>query len=83
MSTLLEIIENNKKLKNIKYEGNGLTGLQNIGNTCFMNSGIQCLSNTIELTKYFLSNDFIKDIPLTEDKKPKRKEVLLLIRRLV
>jgi len=32
----------------------GLVGLTNLGNTCYMNSSIQCLSNTYELTKYML-----------------------------
>lgn len=33
----------------------GLCGLQNLGNSCYMNSALQCLSNTPQLTHYFLS----------------------------
>ena len=34
-----------------------LIGLNNIGATCFMNSTLQCLSQTKELTYYFLNKD--------------------------
>lgn len=39
-----------------------LTGLSNMGNTCFMSSIIQCLSNTIEVRDYFLGGKYNRDL---------------------
>ena len=53
-----QINNNKKKQKDPKpltfYEKPTLIGLQNIGATCFMNATLQCLSQTEDLTNYFL-----------------------------
>ena len=44
------------------YRGKGLSGIVNFGNTCYMNTAVQCLSNIPILTQYFKSKNFIKDL---------------------
>jgi len=43
----------------------GTTGLSNLGNTCFMNSGIQCIAHTNLLREYLLKGYWKKELNLT------------------
>ena len=58
--TIIDVRDLERILK--KGSNHGVCGGHNLGNTCFMNSSIACLSNCTELTTYFLTGKYEKAI---------------------
>lgn len=63
-SGLNQLMQNGSKMKQVenKADLNFIVGLENMGNSCYMNCILQCVMGTNELTQIFLNNSYEKHI---------------------
>ena len=57
---ILEVEQLKKFLK--KDSNHGLTGIKNLGNSCYINTIIQCLSHTLDFSYFMISNKYSQEI---------------------
>ena len=58
-----------------EYENKGLTGLANVGNTCYLNSFVQILSHTYELSQLLEKGEYKKKL-----NQKKESKILLILK---
>lgn len=77
LEKVYEVLPEN--LIDINRIGNGLSGLKNLGNTCYLNVAVQCLSHTLPLTEYLLRGNYKKYLAEHVDKDGKLPEEINLL----
>ena len=58
----MELVQGTRGQASGEHQWGGKVGLRNLGNTCFMSAGLQCLCHLEPLTMYFLRGRFAEDV---------------------